>query len=81
MTRSSLPFHSRTNSAPASLAEPEEAMTVPVGSGHRLGDLRQAAKGLAIPRKAVLEDHDPLELAIHSRTNSAPALRLTPFRV
>ena len=33
-------------------------------SGHRLGDLGQAAEGLAIPREALLEDHDPLELAI-----------------
>ena len=39
-------------------------MTVPVGSGHRLGDLGQAAEGLAIPGEAFIEDHDPLELAI-----------------
>src|SRR5260370_4156172 len=39
-------------------------MTVPIRSGHRLGDLGQAAEGLAIPGEAFLEDHDPLELAI-----------------
>ena len=39
-------------------------MAVPVRSGHRLGDLGQAAEGLAIPGEAFLEDHDPLELAI-----------------
>ena len=49
-----------------SLAPPkaEEAMTVPVRSGHRLGDLGQVAEGLAIPGEAVVQDHDPLELAI-----------------
>jgi hypothetical protein len=46
------------------LPKAEEAMTVPVGSGHRLGDLGEAAKGLAIPGEALFEDHDPLELAI-----------------
>ena len=39
-------------------------MTVPVRSGHRLGDLGQAAEGLAVPGEAFLEDHDPLELAV-----------------
>ena len=38
-------------------------MTVPVRSGHRLCDPRQAAEGLAIPGEAFLQDHDPLELA------------------
>jgi len=45
------------------LAESEEAMTVPVRSGHRLGDLGQAAIGQAVPGKALLEDHDPFEFA------------------
>src|SRR5271154_2216724 len=39
-------------------------MTVPIRSRHRLGDLGQAAEGLAIPGEASLEDHYPLELAI-----------------
>ena len=47
-----------------SLPKPEEAMTVPIRSGHRLGDLGQAAEGLAIPGDAFLEDHDLLEIAL-----------------
>jgi hypothetical protein len=47
-----------------SLPEAEEAMTVPVGSGDRFGDLGETAKGPAIPGEAFLKDHDPLELAI-----------------
>jgi hypothetical protein len=39
-------------------------MSVPVGSGHRPGDLGQASEGLTIPGEAVPEDHDPLELAV-----------------
>ena len=39
-------------------------MLVPSGPGHRLGDLGQAAEGLAIPGEAFLEDHDPLEPSI-----------------
>ena len=46
-----------------SLPKPEEAMAVPVGPRHRLGDLGQAAESLAIPGEALLQDHDPLELA------------------
>jgi hypothetical protein len=38
-------------------------MAVPAGPGHRLGDLGQAAEGLATPGEAFLQDHDPLELA------------------
>src|SRR5271156_2201667 len=47
-----------------SLAKPEEAMAVPVGPGHRFGDLGQAAEGLAIPSEALFQDHDPLEPAV-----------------
>jgi hypothetical protein len=47
-----------------SLPKPEEAVTVPVRSGHRLGDLGQTAEGLAIPGEALLQDHEPLEPAI-----------------
>ena len=36
-------------------------MAVPVRSRHRLGDLGQAAEGLAIPDETLLQDHDPLE--------------------
>ena len=39
-------------------------MAVPVGPGHRLGDLGQAAEGLAVPSEALLQDHDPLEPAL-----------------
>jgi hypothetical protein len=55
-----------------SLPKTEEAMTAPVGSGHRLGDLGEAAEGLATPGEAVLEDHDPLELAIPLSPSRAP---------
>ena len=50
-------------------------MTVPVGSGHRLGDLGQAAEGLAIPGEAFLEDHDPLELALPLSHQQRPGLQ------
>ena len=59
---SALPFFARRSRL--SLAKPEEAMTVPVRSGHRLGDLGQAAEGLAIPDETLLQDHDPLEPAL-----------------
>jgi len=38
-------------------------MAIPIGPGHRLGDLGQAAEGPAIPGEAFLQDHDPLEPA------------------
>src|SRR5271167_1236865 len=47
-----------------SLAKPEETMAVPVGAGHGLGDLGQAAEGLAVPSEALFQDHDPLEPAV-----------------
>ena len=59
---SAVPSVTRSGDFP--LPKPEEAMAVPVGPGHRLGDLRQAAKSLAIPGEALLQDHDPLELAL-----------------
>jgi hypothetical protein len=49
-------------------------MTVPVGSGHRPGDMGQAAEGLAIPGEAVLEDQDPLELAPPLSREQRPGL-------
>ena len=55
-----------------SLTKPEEAMAVPVRSGYRLGELRQTAEGLTIPREAFLEDHGPSH-ACHSTL--APAAR------
>ena len=42
----------------------EEAMAVPARAGHRLGDLRQAAIGLAVPGKTVLQHHHPLQRAV-----------------
>src|SRR5208282_1422715 len=59
---SALPGFSRRDSL--SLPKPEEAMAVPVGPRHRPGDLGQAAEGPAIPGEALLEDHDPLKLAL-----------------
>ncbi len=55
---------SLTRSVDFSLPKPEEAMAVPVGPRHRLGDLGQAAESLAIPGEALLQDHDPLEPAL-----------------
>src|SRR5208337_1392140 len=54
---------SLTRSVDFSLPKPEEAVAVPVCSGHRLGDLRQAAEGLAIPGEAFFEYHHALELS------------------
>src|SRR5271165_5513510 len=53
-----------TRSVDFSLPKPEEVMAVPGGPGHRLGDLGQAAEGLAIPGEAFLQDHNPLEPAL-----------------
>src|SRR5271157_4545240 len=53
-----------TRSVDFSLPKPEEAMAVPVGPRHRLGDLGQAAESLAIPGEALLQDHDPLKPAL-----------------
>src|SRR5271166_1515284 len=53
-----------TRSVDFSLPKPEEAMAVPVGPRHRLGDLGKAAKSLAIPGEASLQDRDPLEPAL-----------------
>jgi hypothetical protein len=50
-------------------------MAVPVGSGHRLGDLGQTAEGLAVPGEALLEDHDPLEPAIPFSHEEATGLQ------
>ena len=44
--------------------QPEEAVSVPVRAGDRLGDLRKAAVDAAIPGVAVVEDHDPLQAAV-----------------
>src|SRR5271166_2417359 len=53
-----------TSPSSPSLPKPEEAVAVPVGPGHRLGDLGQAAESLAIPGEALLQDHDPLKPAL-----------------
>jgi hypothetical protein len=37
-------------------------MAVPTRSRHRLGDLGEAAKGLAVPSEALIEDHHALQL-------------------
>jgi hypothetical protein len=46
------------------LAQPKEPMAVPVRARHRFGDLRQAAKVLAVPGETFFQDHDALELAL-----------------
>ena len=56
-------------------------MTVPVGPGHRFGDLRQAAEGLAVPSEALLQHHDPLEPALPFTHEQAPAFKPMPSRV
>src|SRR5271166_3472055 len=42
----------------------EEAVSVPIRAGDRLGDLRKAAVNAAVPGAPVVEDHDPLETAV-----------------
>ena len=44
--------------------QPEEAVSVPIRAGDRLGDLRKAAVNAAVPGAPVVEDHDPLETAV-----------------
>ena len=44
--------------------QPEEAVSVPIRAGDRLGDLRKAAVDAAIPGIPVIEDHDPLQTAV-----------------
>jgi hypothetical protein len=61
------------------LAQPEEPMAVPVGAGHRFGDLGQAAEALAVPGKAFFQDHDALELALPFAHQQRAGLQGDPF--
>src|SRR5208282_6195369 len=45
----------------------------------RLGDLGQAAEGPAIPGEALLEDHDPLKLALPLSNQQRPGLQADAF--
>ena len=54
-------------------------MAVPVGPGHRFGDLGQAAEGLAVPGEALFQDHDPLELALPFTHEQRADLQTDPF--
>src|SRR5580658_2229053 len=66
------------------LTEAEEAVAVPVGPGHRFGDLGQAAEGLAVPSEALFQDHDPLELALpfaHEQRAGLQAYALARLRL
>ena len=54
-------------------------MAVPACAGHRLGDLRQAAVGLAVPGDALVEDHHTLEPAIPFAGEQSPGLQLGPI--
>ena len=62
-----------------SLAKAEEAVAVPVGPGHRFGDLGQAAESLAVPGEALFQDHDPLELALPFTHEQRADLQTDPF--
>ena len=62
-------------------SQAEEAMAAPACACHRLGDLRQAAIGLAIPGEALIEDHHTLEPAIPLSGEESPGLQLGPIRV
>jgi hypothetical protein len=52
------------NGAGPDRLQPEEAVSVPIRAGDRLGDLRKAAVDAAIPGVPVVQDHDPLQMAI-----------------
>jgi hypothetical protein len=54
-------------------------MAVPGGSSYRLGDLGQAAEGLAIPSEALFQDHDPLEPALPFTHEQRADLQTDPF--
>ena len=56
-------------------SQAEEAMAVPACACHRLGDLRQAAVGLAIPGEALSRIITRSILPFHSRARRAPAFR------
>src|SRR6202041_1004310 len=60
-------------------SQAEEAMAVPACACDRLGDLRQAAVGLAVPDEALVEDHHMLEPAIPFAGEQSPGLQLGPF--
>jgi hypothetical protein len=44
--------------------QPEEAVSVPIRAGDRLGHLRKAAVDAAIPSVPLVEDHDALDTAV-----------------
>src|ERR1700733_4422067 len=44
--------------------QPEEAVSVPICAGDRLGHLRKAAVDAAIPSVPLVEDHDALDTAV-----------------
>jgi len=54
-------------------------MAVPFRTGHRLGDLRQAAIGLAVPDEALVQDDHPLELAVPFAGEQRPRSQLCPI--
>jgi hypothetical protein len=56
-----------------SLTKAKKAMAVPVGPGHRSGDLGQAAEGLAVPSEPSSKIMTRSSLPFHSRTNRAHA--------
>jgi len=47
-----------------SAPQAKETTPVPTRAGHRLGDLGKTSVGLAIPGKAVLHHHHPLQGAV-----------------
>ena len=54
-------------------------MAVPVRARHRLGDLREAAIGLAVPGETLVQDHHSFELAVPFAGEQRPGSKLGPF--
>ena len=60
-------------------SQAEEAMAVPGCAGHRLGDLRQAGIGLAIPGEAFLQNHHAFELPVPLADEQRPRSEAGPI--
>src|SRR5208337_4002207 len=60
-------------------SQPEEPMAIPVRARHRLGDLREAAIGLAVPGETFVQDHHSFELAVPFAGKQRPGSKLGPF--
>ena len=75
----SRPARDHRGSAGPGRSQAEEAMAVPARACHRLGDLRQAAVGLAVRGDALIEDHHTLDPALPLPGEQSPGLQPGPF--